>query len=269
MKLFLQSFQFKKDFWKLLSYDILYYAVFLGMLAVYKYLGLSKLKSYKLAVELMQGLQTKTSDLPLEYIVQQAQSLTAELMQFIWITLFLVLVLVVNYSFFKSFIWSKLLEKKYSVATFVDALVANVLFLSIAGVILYFTGSYASEDLMWKLMLFYLVVGIYFINIIHPVLQLEQSVVLKNAVLTAFVRPFVLFGKSLWYGIAYVYRIILPFLAMVGVFIVLIILFNLIKSVLPFSYSIVYYLYLVFLFLVTLIYLTWCKQYMKMVLTER
>lgn len=272
MKLFLKSLKLDKDFLKVMSYDIFYYAVFVGLIAVYISVVLPKLAFYHKAVTFVQSLQLQTTT-PLEELLQQADELRQQLMLFLGLTFTVVLVLICNYSFFKGFIWSKLLGKPFTVKTFFHYLSANALFLLCAAVILYLTNAFVPESMTTQLVLVYLLFAIYFVNLYHPMLFLEKGVTFEKlkkhphlfitflvVIITPIATAVVIFGKTVWYGIVYVYRLILPFVAMFVLFMILNAGLWLLKYILP------YYLFLVLYLLALVIYFSWCKVYVKNVL---
>lgn len=281
MKIFLQSLKLKKDFLKIVSYDIFYYAVCVGLIALYIYVVLPKTAFYYKAVTFVQSLQVPSQEASFEGITLQAEELGRQLLFFMWLTFAFVLALVCNYTFFKGLIWSRLIGKKFTIATFFQYLFTNSIFIALAMIMLYLTNAFVPQSLTPHVVLVYVLLALYFINILHPMVQLESGISLKAIkklpknryahmlvqIVLAIVSPIltsaIIFGKTVWYGIVYVYRLLMPFLVMVVLFVVLHGLLWLLKQwVLP------YVVFLVVYVLALVLYFNWCKVYMKHLLVE-
>ena len=167
-----ESFKFDRGFLYIVLIDLVYYAVFFGSIVFFLRKAIPELTVIQGAKDLI-GLLTKETAALYQHdltIIQAARN------NVILYGIILAIVLLLNFSCFKLWVWQLITKKKYGIGPLVRGVVVNVMFFILVS-LLGFAGYYTLSGgayYIWLLLL--ILFSIYFLNWIHLTFAQRSSI---------------------------------------------------------------------------------------------
>jgi len=235
---FIKSLRFDINFLYIILFDVLYYAVLASSIMFFMYRVFApNMKILQNANLLLQQLTTGQQ----EILQSEFTALSTAYQTMIASVIIISIILLLNHAFFKSLIWKKLLNMRYSIRFAGKALVMTV-FLFLSFIALVYAGYGMFKDTAYPIyLLLILFLFMHFCYIIYPMLAFDNS--LKSCF------------RRLWrQGFGKIHIFILPYFTIISLLFVLLFIVKLFQF-LPIK------IYQVILIMALIAYVSWSKQY--------
>ncbi|MBT4825035.1 hypothetical protein HN695_00170 [Candidatus Woesearchaeota archaeon] len=234
-----------KTFVQTVLFDFLYYLIFFVLLFMFKWYVWPKASFMMEAKILLEGM----NNMPMAQLAAMASEINTSMYFFGFLLVSMLILQLINYTFFKGLIWTRIFKIKYDIKSFLRVALFNVIISVFFMGALYFVAWFVIGEVQLVFSLFILLP--FFIHLFNTS---SVAAVTAKSLGGAFKR----FFKT---AFARIYLFILPF------FLILILLFVLIQIMIFIRFlpgTLYFFLYLIFF----IIYMCWMKCYIGVVLRK-